>query len=171
MKKKTYQHIQTTLSQTKTGYFIEICLFLFVMLALVFPSILNDKPLILPVKPKGLLDTFFFFFRVLILAMFEELIYRVYIPFQMRRFYYLKNRQDDKPIIKQSIIISNIIFALAHSYLGFYNIIFAFIGGAGFSLIYEIIKNKITVYFAFFTISLVHFFYNAITFWFLLYSK
>lgn len=157
--KKVYLNLSSFWA--KVSFFLEVCFFLFVIFTLIFPSILNDESLTLPSK----LQIDVFFFRVLIFAMFEELIYRVYLPIQMERFYDLKNKQDVKLKKKLAfIIISNIFFAFAHSYLGIFNIIFAFIIGLIFSLMYEYIKKKNNVYCAFFTISLLHFFYNAIVF-------
>lgn len=157
--KRAHRNLSSFLS--KASFFLEICFFLFVIFTLIFPSILNHEPLTLPSKSE--MDIFFF--RVLIFAMFEELIYRVYLPIQMGRFYDLKNKQDGKLKKRLAfIIISNIFFAFAHSYLGIFNIVFAFIMGLIFSLMYENIKKKINVYCAFFTISLIHFFYNAVVF-------
>ena len=165
MKKKPSQNIQILLSSSKTGFFTQFCFFLFVLFVFVFPSIFNTQGFALAKKPKILFDTLYFFSNILIIAMFEELIYRVYIPFQLKtlyNFFMIVKKNKIETIIFS--LISNIFFALAHSYLGIYNVIFAFIMGNIFSLIYEIIKLKKNGYYAFFAVSLFHFFYNAIAF-------
>ena len=159
MKKKTYQLFRAL--PLRVSFFLEICFFLFVIFVFIFPSVLNEKPLTVPPK---LEISSFFFIKVFIFAMFEELIYRLYLPFQMERFYCLKNGQNGK-VKRIFIIISNIFFGFAHFYLGIYNIVFAFISGLFFSLIYEYVKKKINSSFAFFIISFVHFCYNAVAFW------
>ena len=167
MKKKTYNHLQIMLFSNKTIFFIEFCFFYFVIIAIVIPSILNNRILVIPTK---LELNAFFFFRVFIFATFEELIYRVYLPFQMDRFYFLINRCNVQlKKLNPFILVSNVLFAFAHSYLGVYNIIFAFIVGIGFSLIYKYVKEKVNIYSAIFTISLIHFFYNSIAFYILVY--
>ena len=172
MKKKLYQKIQSLLSPLKTSFFIQLSLFLFVLFFLIFPSILNRQEFTLPTKPKTLFDALFFFSGVLIFAMFEELIYRVYIPFQLKSLYnfFVKLKINSVETIIFSRI-SNIFFALAHSYLGIYNVVFALIMGGFFSLIYETIKLKKQWSCAFLIISFLHFCYNTIVLIILMYGK
>ena len=169
MKKKFYWSLQIKPPSTKIRLFIEFFFFLFILFVLVFPSILTSNALLLPKKHGTLQDGLFFLSKIFILAMSEELIYRVYLPHQMMHFYILKNKNDAKfkDVRKVFYLISNIFFAFAHAYLGIFNILFAFVLGEIFSLIYEYIGKKNNFCFAFFIISFTHFFYNSCAFWIL----
>lgn len=159
MKKRLFQPLH---SQFPNSSFFELGLFLFVIFTIVLPSIATRHTFIMPLKPETHWDVFAFFFKVFIFAMFEELIYRVYLPFQMKRFFLTQDDVVNKRKEQLFIIISNILFSLAHLYLGTLNSIFAFIIGLFFSFVYEIIKRYRNIFYAFFTISLIHFCYNSI---------
>ena len=145
-----------------TSSFLELLLFFFVLTTIVLPSMFTSHTFTLPIKPQNYMQAYLFFAKIFICAMFEELIYRVYLPFQMKRFFLKQNWIIKQRENKIFIIISNIFFALAHSYLGILNVCFAFIMGFFFSFIYEIIKRHLNSFYAFSTISLIHFCYNSV---------
>lgn len=148
------------------SFFLELLLFLFIFTTIILPTIFTSHTFILPTKSQSYTHAYLFFAKIFICAMFEELIYRVYLPFQMKRFFLKQNWIIKQRENKIFIIISNILFALAHSYLGILNVCFAFIMGLFFSFIYEYLKKN--TYVAFFMISLIHFFHNAIMFYILM---
>lgn len=168
MKKKL--SLQTQSSLNRISFFIEFPLFLFVVFALVLPCILNERIFVIPSRPETLQEILYFLVRIFVFATFEELIYRVYLPTQMTRLYVSRNRYYNQLKKKEKYIfhiISNIFFAFAHSYLGVFNILFAFISGIIFSLIYEYVNKKLNMLCAVFLISLFHFFYNSVAFYFI----
>ncbi|MGP1438747.1 MAG: CPBP family intramembrane glutamic endopeptidase [Treponema sp.] len=154
----------------KATLLFEIIFFLLVMFTIVLPSISENHTFTMPIKPKTYFEFFLFFGKVFILAMFEELIYRVYLPIQMKRFYNIKTSFRKEKLEKLFFsLVSNLFFAWAHLYLGIWNVCFAFIMGLFFSFIYEYVNGKFNFYLAFLMISLIHFFYNSIVFCVLIY--
>ena len=159
MKKRLFQPLH---SQFPNSFFFELILFLFVIFTIVLPSVATSRMFIVPSKPETHWGVCAFFFKVFIFATSEELLYRLYLPFQMKRFFLNKDGVMNKRKEQFVIIISNMLFALAHLYLGILNSCFAFIMGTFFSFIYEIIKRHLNSFYAFSTISLIHFCYNSV---------
>lgn len=163
MKKRLFQPLQVMFLNS---FFFELVLFLFIIFAIVLPSILTTHTFVLPARPSNYQALSLFLFKIFFLAMFEELIYRVYLPFQLKRFFL---KQDEFMNMRKSyvfILISNFLFAMAHLYLGLVNVFFAFVMGLFFSFIYAFFKKN--AYIAFFVISLIHFIYNTIAFYILI---
>ena len=94
---------------------------------------------------------FFCLLNFILSAFFEEVIYRLYLPQQIKRFFSNIHNEKIKKYIPELITI--ILFALAHKYLGIYAIINAFFACIILRICYIKTQNIFTNTFA-------HFLYN-----------
>lgn len=110
------------------------------------------------IKPSLFVQNLFF---IPILVSFEEVLFRAYIPDKVFYLFTIKAKKQSRFIKLLAIVFSSLLFALAHSYAGFYSIIFAFLS----SLILFVLKDYTSS--LFFPI-LVHSLYNYFAFFYLL---
>lgn len=89
--------------------------------------------------------------QVVILCIYEEVLYRMYLFFSLNKVFYLladklfkKNKFFTKISVELlSIFVVAILFALAHLYSGIIHVIFAFLASLIFSIVYKKTRNII----------------------------
>lgn len=117
-----------------------ICLaeFLLILSVFVLPPIVSARNFTLP---EPLLLNVVFILKIICAAVYEELLYRVYLPFRLQSFY----TQKAVPF-NRSFLLSELppvlFFALAHRYLGLFNVLYAFAAGCIFRLVYKRLRIK-----------------------------
>ena len=120
-----------------------ICLaeFLLILSVFVLPPIVSARNFTLPEPPEPLLLNVVFILKIICAAVYEELLYRVYLPFRLQSFY----TQKAVPF-NRSFLLSELppvlFFALAHRYLGLFNVLYAFAAGCIFRLVYKRLRIK-----------------------------
>ncbi|UTC63497.1 CPBP family intramembrane metalloprotease [Treponema sp. OMZ 788] len=114
--------------------------FIFIFVIFVLPPILNNKTFTPPPQPEGFFYILIFISKIVFLAAYEEILYRIYLPYRIKSFYE-KNSQNCK-LAAVSEILPIIFFASAHRYLGIFNVLYAAAAGIIFRSLYVIIQNK-----------------------------
>ena len=104
--------------------------------------------------------------RVFFFASMEEFLYRVYFPEKLLSYFsftkhYKKNNKRVETVI---FLLSCTLFAFAHLYLGFFNVIFAFLVALFLNKTYICAKTKWNKLIAFILISAIHSLYNLFAF-------
>lgn len=110
-------------------------------------------------KPNSIIFYFIILINFFSASLYEELLYRIYLPESLLMFCKKINNKIFSKIIPE--IISIILFGLGHLYLGFIAVINAIISGIFLRLCY-------TKTHSLFINVLVHFLYNVITFMFII---
>lgn len=153
------------MSKTDSTSF-DLFIFFCVLTFFVFPPIFSGSNFNLTPKPSYISAFFLQVFKIFFAASFEEILYRAYLPFQINRLVCLKENKAVR-IFAESIPV--LLFALAHRYLSFGNVVLAFAAGIVFRLIFLAVKNKADSLIALLAVCLLHGFYNLSVycfFWF-----
>ena len=116
------------------GYFYHFALILgilmlvyafFQLIAIIFPSVIKTASIIPFVKPHGFVQWVLFLLNLLIASYYEEVIYRQFLPCAIRFI------PGKKKIIEVTAeVLSLLLFALGHRYLGYMAVINALICGS-----------------------------------------
>lgn len=137
--------------------------FIAIFLIFVVPPMVNTNtptPFFLNYK-KNTATTLIF---LIISASYEELLYRVYLPFRLKSFFYIKPTSSNKKttffLITECIPL--ICFAFAHVAYGLANVGYAFCAGTIFRKLYTFIKNKFNCKIAFICVLTLHALHNII---------
>ena len=130
--------------------FLSLCFIVFFLETIAF-FLKSNNPQISGAPLDKKIKIFFCLLNFIFSAFFEEVIYRLYLPQQLKRFF--SNIQNEK--IKKYIpeLITIILFALAHKYLGIYAMINAFFACIVLRICYIKTQNIITN-------TIAHFLYN-----------
>lgn len=142
--------------------------FVLIFVFFVLPPIFVRKKMADIFVYKGAINNFLFVFKVIFLAFYEEFIYRMYLPFRIKSFYAIEHKPS-KTVFFAAEIVPAVLFAAAHSYLGFYNTLYALAAGFIFRFIYCFFKNKINAAAALGILSILHSGHNI--FWLYFLSK
>ena len=148
--------------------------FIFIFSIFVLPPILNTGNFTLPSKPEGFFNILAFMGKIVFLASYEEILYRIYLPFRIKSFYG-ENSGFFKSCFLSSEVFPILCFAFAHRYMGSFNVLYAMAAGIIFRLLYIIIKKNIeskrekkTAFIAAaLCIILIHSFHNGIVYFFI----
>ncbi|UTC67777.1 MULTISPECIES: CPBP family intramembrane glutamic endopeptidase [unclassified Treponema] len=114
--------------------------FTFIFIVFVLPPILNNKEFSMPPKPQGFFKVLIFAAKIVFLAAYEEVLYRIYLPYRIKTL--LGNTNKFGPYLSAPEILSVLLFALAHRYLGFFNMLYALAAGIIFRILYLAFKKK-----------------------------
>ena len=106
--------------------------FIFIFSIFVLPPILNT----------GNFNILAFMGKMVFLASYEEILYRIYLPFRIKSFYG-ENSGFFKSCFLSSEVFPILCFAFAHRYMGSFNVLYAMAAGIIFRLLYIIIKKNI----------------------------
>lgn len=115
--------------------------FILIFALFVLPPILNTGTFKPVPKPENLSDMLIFAGKIVFLAAYEEILYRIYLPFRIKSFYG-KNSDFLKSRFLSSEGFPVLCFALAHRYLGPFNVLYAMTAGIIFRFLYIIIKKN-----------------------------
>lgn len=115
--------------------------FIFIFLVFVLPPILNNRDFAPPPPPKGIFYILVFISKIVFSSAYEEILYRIYLPYRIKSFYG-KTPQTFKSYITASEGLPIIFFALAHRYLGLFNVLYAMAAGIIFRILYVLIQKK-----------------------------
>ncbi len=143
---------------------INLLEFIAIFTFFVLPPMLNTQKFEDIIIPKAFFKLILFIFEVFALATYEELLYRVYLPYRIKSF------KNNKFFFMCSEFFPIFVFALAHRYLGLANILYAFVMGALFRVIYLFFKKlfakryakKYSIAFSFLLLSFIHGLHNII---------
>ena len=139
--------------------FINAVLFLFIFSVFVLPGIFVTRSFKVPKLPTTFIRYILFISNIVFFAMLEELIYRIYLP-KMFEFFFSYIRVFAKSnIFCISSLISHLLFALSHLYLGYLNVAFAFLASILLRWIYVYISKKHAIL-GYILISAIHAIYN-----------
>ena len=120
------------------------------------------RPSSLPLAlPKDLLANGFFVLKLIFWASVEELLYRVYFPNSLESFF--STSPDRTSFSFRCLclwVFPHILFALAHSYLGFFNLLFAFFASIFLRKVYTYLQHKRGRVLGFIVICFLHSSYN-----------
>lgn len=115
--------------------------FIFIFTIFVLPPILNSRDFILPPRPEGFFYILVFISKIVFFAAYEEILYRLYLPYRIKSFYG-QAINSLKYYFWISEIFPIIFFALAHRYLGMFNVLYAAVAGIIFRALYIFIQKK-----------------------------
>lgn len=133
--------------------------FFLVITIFVIPPIFNKKnPELIP-KPADIAAFFLFLLQIVSHAGYEEILYRMYLPYRIKK---ITSKNTNYPLIE---IIPIILFSLAHIYLGIINVVYAFFAGCIFRVFYLFLKRKTGITIAFMIVTLIHSLNNIISYW------
>ena len=159
--KKKQNELSNEKSNNKIKTFILATIFTFISLffvAFVLESIAfltkqnQQNVTIFPINSKT--DLFYCILKFCLAAFYEEVMYRLYLPEQLKRFF--KNTQNKITQIYIPEIITIILFALGHKYLGIFAVINACIACVILRICYLKTKNI-------FAGTIAHFMYNFVS--------
>lgn len=128
----------------KRGSILELSLFYIVSSFLLYVACISlttsaTRPSSLPiVLPLGFFSNTVFILKIIVWASFEEFLYRVYFPSKLKKFFLLPQHTDFPSSFRLLCVclLPHLLFALAHSYLGFSNLLFAFFASMFLRTIY-----------------------------------
>lgn len=134
-------------------------IFFSVLIFLVFPPIFSTNAFTPLPKPEPGYAFLFQPLKIFFAAAFEEVMYRAYLPHQIK---YFLGTLTDKCSFSFILIegIPVLLFALAHKYLGLKNVIFAFAAGAVLRFLFIAVKRKTNTLISLITVCLLHGVYN-----------
>ena len=115
--------------------------FIFIFTIFVLPPMLNKRDFTPPPQPEGILYVLVFILKIVFFAAYEEILYRIYLPYRIKSFYG-ENPESFKSAFAVSEILPVIFFALAHRYLGPFNVLYAAAAGIIFRVLYVLIQKK-----------------------------
>ena len=143
-----------------------ICLaeFLLILSVFVLPPIVSARNFTLPEPPEPLLLNVVFILKIICAAVYEELLYRVYLPFRLQSFY----TQKAVPF-NRSFLLSELppilFFALAHRYAGVYTVLYACAAGCLFRFIYKKLAGRYSRLLGFISVCALHSAHNLAVFY------
>lgn len=105
---------------------------------------LNNKNFLPPPKPQSWFEISILVLRTLLFAAYEEVLYRLYLPFRIKSFYGT-NPEKFRTYFTASEVFPVIFFAAAHRYLGLFNVLYALTVGIIFRVLYFTLKKKIEI--------------------------
>ena len=136
--------------------------------------------LIVPPKPAGLYDQLSFYIMVAFAAVYEELLYRVYIPnrlhtlyelcvqrFRVSHFPFISHLKDGRLTLFVTESPAILLFAAAHRYLGIASVCFAACAGAVFRFGYLRLKCRLPPYAGITIIIVFHSIWNVFVYTYL----
>ena len=133
--------------------FISLFIIAFILESVAFLTKQNQQNVtISPINSKK--ELFYCILKFCLAAFYEEVIYRLYLPEQLKRFF--KNTQNKITQIYIPEIITIILFALGHKYLGIFAVINACIACVILRICYLKTKNI-------FAGTIAHFMYNFVS--------
>ena len=115
--------------------------FIFIFTIFVLPPMLNKRDFTPPPQPEGILYVLVFILKIVFFAAYEEILYRIYLPYRIKSFYG-ENPESFKSAFAAYEILPVIFFALAHRYLGPFNVLYAAAAGIIFRVLYVLIQKK-----------------------------
>ncbi len=115
--------------------------FIFIFTIFVLPPMLNKRDFTPPPQPEGILYVLVFISKIVFFAAYEEILYRIYLPYRIKSFYG-ENPESFKSAFAAYEILPVIFFALAHRYLGPFNVLYAAAAGIIFRVLYVLIQKK-----------------------------
>ena len=115
--------------------------FIFIFTIFVLPPMLNKRDFTPPPQPEGILYVLVFISKIVFFAAYEEILYRIYLPYRIKSFYG-ENPESFKSAFAAYEILPVIFFALAHRYLGPFNVLYAAAAGIIFRVLYILIQKK-----------------------------
>ena len=115
--------------------------FIFIFTIFVLPPMLNKRDFTPPPQPEGILYVLVFILKIVFFAAYEEILYRIYLPYRIKSFYG-ENPESFKSAFAAYEILPVIFFALAHRYLGSFNVLYAAAAGIIFRVLYVLIQKK-----------------------------
>lgn len=115
--------------------------FIFIFIIFVLPPMLNNRDFTPPPRPEGAFYILLFMSKIVFFSAYEEILYRIYLPYRIKSFYG-KNTDRFNSAFAVSEITPVIFFALAHRYLGFFNVLYAMAAGIIFRILYVLIQKK-----------------------------
>lgn len=133
--------------------FISLFIIAFILESVAFLTKQNQQNVtIFPINSKK--ELFYCILKFCLAAFYEEVMYRLYLPEQLKRFF--KNTQNKITQIYIPEIITIILFALGHKYLGIFAVINACIACVILRICYLKTKNI-------FAGTIAHFMYNFVS--------
>ena len=102
--------------------------FIFIFTIFVLPPMLNKRDFTPPPQPEGFFYVLVFISKIVFFAAYEEILYRIYLPYRIKSFYG-ENPESFKSAFAAYEILPVIFFALAHRYLGPFNVLYAAAAG------------------------------------------
>ncbi|AAS11834.1 MULTISPECIES: CPBP family intramembrane glutamic endopeptidase [Treponema] len=115
--------------------------FIFIFTIFVLPPMLNKRDFTPPPQPEGFFYVLVFISKIVFFAAYEEILYRIYLPYRIKSFYG-ENPESFKSAFAVYEILPVIFFALAHRYLGPFNVLYAAAAGIIFRVLYVLIQKK-----------------------------
>lgn len=115
--------------------------FIFIFTIFVLPPMLNKRDFTPPPQPEGFFYVLVFILKIVFFAAYEEILYRIYLPYRIKSFYG-ENPESFKSAFAAYEILPVIFFALAHRYLGPFNVLYAAAAGIIFRVLYVLIQKK-----------------------------
>ncbi len=138
---------------------INLLEFIAIFVVFVLPSMLNNEEFKGIQVPSSTYDYFILILKVVFLASYEEALYRLYLPFRLGSFFdnsegIFKNHSKFYffPVEFMPILF----FSLAHRYLGFFSVLYAFFMGCVFRILYLFLKKRCSILSAFIIVALLH---------------
>ncbi|PIE98236.1 MAG: hypothetical protein CR988_03840 [Treponema sp.] len=145
----------------------EIFIFIAVTVIFILPPVFYTGEFTLPKKPQTSEKWILFGIWILILALYEEILYRWYLPSRLTLFFNI--RQSSNITTKLTAeIIPVILFGIAHRHLGLLSILYAILAGIIFRLIFRKIKSHLT---GITCVTLIHFIHNIAVYCLLFYKN
>ncbi len=141
--------------------------FIIIFAIFVIPPLFSNEKFIAFVVPKNPYDLILFILKIIALASFEELLYRIYLPFRIESFFdsnetSLQYFKAHKGYFFCSELLPIIFFALAHRYLGLWNVVYAFAMGIIFRFIFVFMKRRFSLISAFLVVAILHSAHNFV---------
>jgi len=136
-----------------------------VLIFCILPPVLTSTPFHLPAKPLYTYDQAVFVCSTVLAAVYEEALYRVYLPYRLNTVLPLTRPNTFRTVLIEAAVIT--LFAFAHRYLGWYSMLFAAGAGALLRLLYLTVKKRAPYCIAFFCITAVHSGWNASVYYYL----
>lgn len=133
--------------------------FMIIFTILILPPMVCTESPVLPAKPDTVLQYFLLILKVILSAAYEEVLYRLYLPFRLKT---LLKKSAAKSYFFLTEIMPAVFFGSAHFYLGIVNGIYAFAAGGIFRILYISFKTKFGIYSALCLIICIHTVHNLI---------
>ncbi len=142
---------------------IDLLEFSVIFTVFVLPPMCARSKSVLYTVPETALQQFFFILKICFLASFEEILYRLYLPFRLKTVF-VKIKRYRPAYFFITELVPLFFFAAAHIYLGIASAVYAFFAGSLFRVLYVTLKMKINKNAALISIIALHTVNNAVVF-------
>ncbi len=143
---------------------VNFCEFIVIFCVFVLPPLLNNENFNgFQIEERVVYSLLWLIFR----AFFEEALYRFYLPYSIKNFYCPENQVSPFCFVV-SEILPILLFALAHRYLGWGSVLYAFFMGGVFRALFLFLQKRISPWLSFVIIGGIHSLHNILVIFFIL---